>query len=60
VRHLVRRFGPDRLMWGSDWPVLELRAGYADWLDMAARLSGLGGEGLEQLRHGVARRFYRI
>jgi L-fuconolactonase len=25
-------FGPDRLMFGSDWPVCLLRATYADWV----------------------------
>ncbi len=25
-------FGPDRLMFGSDWPVCLLRGEYADWI----------------------------
>jgi L-fuconolactonase len=29
--HLLDCFGPDRLMWGSDWPVVELVGGYARW-----------------------------
>lgn len=29
--HLLACFGPDRLLWGSDWPVLELAADYARW-----------------------------
>lgn len=29
--HLLHHFGPDRLMWGSDWPVLNLRGNYIDW-----------------------------
>ncbi len=29
--HLYSTFGPDRLMWGSDWPVVELRSPYAGW-----------------------------
>jgi len=28
-------FGPERVMWGSDWPVLELVSTYAEWLDLA-------------------------
>jgi L-fuconolactonase len=31
VDHLVACFGPSRLMWGSDWPVVELAGGYARW-----------------------------
>jgi L-fuconolactonase len=31
-------FGPDRLIWGSDWPVVTLAADYASWLDRALAL----------------------
>ena len=31
--HLLATFGPQRLLWGSDWPVLELAASYRDWWD---------------------------
>jgi L-fuconolactonase len=42
VDHLLDTFGPDRLIFGSDWPVVTLRAGYADWLAAAeALLAGL-------------------
>ncbi|MBC9032186.1 amidohydrolase family protein [Sphingomonas sp. JC676] len=33
--HLWRCFGPGRLIWGSDWPVLTLATDYAGWLDRA-------------------------
>jgi len=29
--HVVEKFGTERLMYGSDWPVLTLAAGYAAW-----------------------------
>jgi L-fuconolactonase len=35
VDHLLVCFGPKRLLWGSDWPVLELAANYRQWHDMA-------------------------
>jgi L-fuconolactonase len=35
VDHLLVCFGPKRLLWGSDWPVLELAADYRQWHDMA-------------------------
>ena len=42
VEHLLEHFGPDRLIFGSDWPVVTLRAGYAEWLAAAeALLAGL-------------------
>lgn len=31
VDHLLACFGPSRLMWGSDWPVLELAGDYLQW-----------------------------
>jgi len=33
-------FGPDRLMWGSDWPVCRLAATYGQVLDVTRRLVG--------------------
>jgi L-fuconolactonase len=37
--HLLACFGPGRLLFGSDWPVVTLRASYADWLATAERLT---------------------
>jgi L-fuconolactonase len=31
-------FGAERLLWGSDWPVVELAGGYSRWLDTARSL----------------------
>lgn len=31
--HLLETFGPERVLWGSDWPVLELVADYRPWWD---------------------------
>lgn len=36
--HLLACFGPQRLMWGSDWPVLTLAGDYAGWLQQSERL----------------------
>ncbi|WID99235.1 amidohydrolase family protein [Bosea vestrisii] len=35
VEHLLAVFGPERLIFGSDWPVVTLRASYAQWLETA-------------------------
>jgi L-fuconolactonase len=61
VDHLLAGFGPRRLIWGSDWPVLNLAADYARWLAACASLL----DGLPEAdRHAVfglnALRFYRI
>ena len=36
VDALIDAFGPGRLMWGSDWPVVNLASDYGAWLEMAS------------------------
>jgi len=38
VDHVVTCFGPQRLLWGSDWPVVDLAGGYAAWFAAAETL----------------------
>jgi len=38
VDHILASFGPERLLWGSDWPVVNLAGGYAKWLAAAETL----------------------
>jgi L-fuconolactonase len=38
VEHLLACFGAQRLMWGSDWPVLTLASRYGDWVQQSERL----------------------
>jgi L-fuconolactonase len=38
VDHLLACFGPERLMWGSDWPVVDLAGGFAKWREAAIAL----------------------
>jgi len=35
VDHLLSCFGPERLLFGSDWPVVDLAASYQRWLETA-------------------------
>lgn len=61
VDHLLRCFGPSRLMWGSDWPVLNLAGDYQRWhaaaLELIAWLSPLEQE---QILGTNASTFYGI
>jgi L-fuconolactonase len=42
VDHLLECFGPARMIFGSDWPVVTLRASYGEWLAAVdALLAGL-------------------
>lgn len=39
--HVLQAFGPDRLMFGSDWPVCLLRTEYANWARLVDELIDL-------------------
>lgn len=60
VGHLLDTFGPQRLLWGSDWPVLNLASGYAAWLRLADALTGLAGAEKAAVFGGNAARFYGV
>ncbi len=40
VDHVLEVFGPSRMIWGSDWPVVELAKGLPDWLRVTQSLLG--------------------
>jgi L-fuconolactonase len=58
IDHLIACFGPARLMWGSDWPVVNLAGGYARWRE--ATLALLPEEGREDILGETAARFYGL
>ena len=61
VEHLVAAFGPERLMWGSDWPVLNLASDYRTWHDAAERLlAGLPASDRARIFGSTAARFYGV
>jgi L-fuconolactonase len=61
VDHILSVFGPERVMWGSDWPVCLLRASYGDWHQAALDLTQhLSDSAKAQIFGGTAARFYRI
>jgi L-fuconolactonase len=61
VAHVVKQFGPDRLMWGSDWPVCRLAAGYDRVLSATLEAVGPMTEGdRRKLLGGNATEFYAL
>jgi L-fuconolactonase len=58
AEHLIKVFGPDRLMWGSDWPVLNLAGDHPSWRAMCA--AWIPPEQRTSLFSETARRFYRL
>ncbi|WP_417670386.1 amidohydrolase family protein [Roseibium sp.] len=50
VDHLLETFGPDRLIWGSDWPVCTLASEYGRWVETTEiLLANLSGEDLDKI-----------
>ena len=58
---LLEAFGPARLMWGSDWPVVNEAGGYAAWHSAAVALSeGCSQDERDLIFGGTAQAFYGI
>ncbi len=58
---LLETFGPTRLMWGSDWPVLTLAAPYGDYVRASeALIAELSADEQAAVWGGTARRFYGV
>jgi L-fuconolactonase len=51
-------FGAERLIWGSDWPVLELASDYGTWFAMAR--TAVPAEAHGAVFEGNARRVYKL
>ncbi|WP_369216914.1 amidohydrolase family protein [Streptomyces flavofungini] len=61
VDTVVGAFGPERLMFGSDWPVSLLAASYDEVLDAAELLThSLGAAARGEIFAGTARRVYGL
>jgi L-fuconolactonase len=61
VDRLLETFGPERLMWGSDWPVVNLAGGYAAWRAATLELlQGLAAGERDRVLGGTAAAFYGL
>jgi L-fuconolactonase len=61
VDDLLEWFGPERLMWGSDWPVVNLANSYLSWADLSAKLLSARSEAeLKAIFETTAKRFYAL
>ena len=58
---VLEAFGPSRLMIGTDWPVLTLGCGYAQWWRVVEAWTGaLSPQERADILGGTARRVYRL
>ena len=61
VDHVIDRFGPARMVWGSDWPVVNLGTGVAAWTAITRDLIGrLSADEQRAVMSENARRLWRV
>ena len=61
VEHVIECFGAQRIVWGSDWPVMTLNSDYARWLYAAQELTAPLSKSDRGAVMGLnAARFYRL
>jgi L-fuconolactonase len=61
IDFVMNCFGPERLMWGSDWPVVNLAGGYARWREAAVALfAALSTYERDAILGGTALKFYDL
>lgn len=61
AEQILDSFGPDRVMFGTDWPVCLLAASYAEVVALAGELvAGLAPAEREAVFGGTATRWYRL
>jgi L-fuconolactonase len=61
VEHLIECFGAERLVWGSDWPVMLLNANYPAWLAAAKQfIASQSAADQMAIMNDNAIRFYRL
>lgn len=59
--HVIEVFGPERVMWGSDWPVCRLRCEHDRWRAAAETLTaGLSDAARARIFGGAAAEFYGL
>ena len=61
LRHAIEAFGPERCLYGGDWPVVELSGGYSRWVDVVTTaVADLSEAAQQRIWSGTAREVYRL
>ena len=60
AQQVLHTFGTQRVLWGSDWPVLELASHYADWWHECQALVGPDAAAQSAIFGGNAQRVYGL
>ena len=61
VDHVLNCFGPSRMVWGSDWPVVNLGKGLPEWISVTRKiLSNLSTDEAAAIANGTAQTVYQV
>ncbi|ESQ88307.1 hypothetical protein ABAC460_16740 [Asticcacaulis sp. AC460] len=61
LAHAIEVFGPERCLFGGDWPVVNLAGGYEPWRKtVEAAVAGLNEDQQERIWSGTARAVYKL
>jgi len=61
VDHVIQSFGPKRIVWGGDWPVVNLGIGLPAWIAISRTLlKGLTEVEQADIASQTAKRVYRL
>ncbi len=61
VDHILECFGPSKIIWGSDWPVVNLGKGIQEWINVTRNiLSNLSEDEAEAIANQNAQKVYKV
>ena len=61
VDHVLKCFGPKRIVWGSDWPVVNLGKGLPEWITVTRKiLDKLSTDEANAIANGTAQTVYKV
>ncbi|MFT4089118.1 MAG: amidohydrolase family protein [Asticcacaulis sp.] len=61
IHHAIDSFGPQRCLFGGDWPVVDLSGGYGRWLEVfESATADLSAADRKAIRSDTATRLYRL
>ncbi len=61
VDHALNCFGPNRMVWGSDWPVVNLAKGLPEWIAVTRKILGkLSPDEASSIAYGTAQTVYKV
>jgi len=61
VDHALNCFGPNRIVWGSDWPVVNLAKGLPEWIAVTRKILGkLSADEASSIAYSTAQTVYKV